>query len=661
MRMPYSVVVDGGTAARRESAAGRPADVAAIMAHVERTRAGGHGATVLVEGEAGIGKSTVLSAVTAAATAAGVAVIHASASVLDRARPFGPLLDAFGLDPASVCPGSPGCGGCPTRRAARAVRRATFGDAGVADATRSSRAFAPDRTNRRDGRDLEPRQSGAAGARRPALGRPGDARNARSSAPPDLVAESRARRCLPAGPAQSRAPRPRRCDGERRRRPVRARTPRRRSCPHSRDRRRRSRTGSGTAPERARAGGNPFLVVELVRSLDHEGRIAVTGGVAEIATAVVHGEGCDSRDPRSDPRPHGRPRARVGARAPDRRRPRPSFSVSRRGVDARADRSPALLPLIATAGQRPACSRRTVTRCASATTWCARRSSRPSAVPALAALHLDIARAPRRRRDASAVRVAAHYALGAELGDRTAVEWLRTAAAADRQPRSDVGGRAAASSALDAHPGRRAGARRGRSPSSSTPSSGVATWSSAAALAGTTLARPLPPATAAALHETMARALVVLGRPGEAVAHAERLVELGEHPAWPSALDGRVQALRPRPRRRRRRRTPIASHCATTYDDPWAETLGVLRRVVGGERAGVPSARRRARRPWRCAPPIAHRTPRRTDSCRTCSAGSHWRAPDAQPRRRRRWPTVSNSPSISVRRGRRPSTTTRSP
>ena len=52
-----------------DSAAGRAADVAAIMAHVERTRAGGHGATVLVEGEAGIGKSTLLSTVTAAATA----------------------------------------------------------------------------------------------------------------------------------------------------------------------------------------------------------------------------------------------------------------------------------------------------------------------------------------------------------------------------------------------------------------------------------------------------------------------------------------------------------------------------------------------------------------------------------------------------------------
>ena len=48
--------------------------------------------------------------------------------------------------------------------------------------------------------------------------------------------------------------------------------------------------------------------------------------------------------------------------------------------------------------------------------------------PALAALHLDIARTLAAS-GATAVRVAAHYALGAQPGDRTAVEWLRTAAA----------------------------------------------------------------------------------------------------------------------------------------------------------------------------------------------------------------------------------------
>ena len=120
--------------------------------------------------------------------------------------------------------------------------------------------------------------------------------------------QSRARRRLPAGPAQSRAPRPRRCDGERRGRPVRARTPRRRSCPHSRDRRRRSRTGSRTAPERgARRQSVPR---RRARPRPRPRRAHRRQRRCRRARHCrVHGEGCDSGDPRSDPRPHGRPRA----------------------------------------------------------------------------------------------------------------------------------------------------------------------------------------------------------------------------------------------------------------------------------------------------------------------------------------------------------------
>ena len=94
----------------------------------------------------------------------------------------------------------------------------------------------------------------------------------------------------------------------------------------------------------------------------------------------------------------------------------------------------------------------------------------------------------------------------------------------------------------------------------------------AAALAKTALSRPLPPATAAGLHETMARALVVLGRPAEAVPHADRLVELGADLAWPLALaavfklfafdlDGAVGDAR------------RAIALCEENDDPWAETL----------------------------------------------------------------------------------------
>ena len=102
------------------------------------------------------------------------------------------------------------------------------------------------------------------------------------------------------------------------------------------------------------------------------------------------------------------------------------------------------------------------------------------------------------------------------------------------------------------------------------------------------------------------------------------------------------------------------SHCATrtTTRGPRRSRIALLRgRRTRGDSIGTPWSSPT----WPCSPPIAHPTPRRIDSCRTCSAVSHSRAPDSQPRRRRRSPTDSNLPSISVRRGRRPSTTTRSP
>lgn len=168
------------------------------------------------------------------------------------------------------------------------------------------------------------------------------------------------------------------------------------------------------------------------------------------------------------------------------------------------------------------------------------------------------------------MRVAAHYALGAQPGDRTAVEWLRTAAAQivsraptsaaelleralDLTPVGDPDRDAVIAELVDA-----------------------AFWGGeierAAELARMALSRPLPAPIAAGLHETMARALVVLGRPGEAVAHAERLVDLGKDVAWSLALvavfklfaldlDGAVSDAR------------RAIALCEEHDDPWAETL----------------------------------------------------------------------------------------
>ena len=655
MRMPYSVVVDGGTAARRESAAGRPADVAAIMAHVERTRAGGHGATVLVEGEAGIGKSTVLSAVTAAATAAGVAVIHASASVLDRARPFGPLLDAFGLDPATRARVLP---------AAVAAQHAELHE--LFDEQRSATRVSPMQLVPAERAHLIERIAGmvetwslanpvllalddlhwADPATLATLGRLHRLTSSQSLVlvaayrpvphNPELrdlvaaTARGGGDLCV-LGPLDVAAVRTLVID----------------AVGHE--------PGPALLQHAARAGGNPFLVVELVRALDHEGRIVVSGGVAELATAASTAKGVTAEIREvilvrmADLGPESTHLLQVGAALGR------SFSVS--DVASMLGRPvAALLPLISTVVSAGLLEedghalrfRHDLVREAIESTI---------GRPALAALHLDIARTLAAS-GATAVRVAAHYALGAEPGDRTAVEWLRTAAAqiVSRAPTSaaelleraleltpvgDPDRDAVIAELVDA-----------------------AFWGGeierAAALAKTALSRPLPPATAAGLHETMARALVVLGRPAEAVPHAERLVELGEHLAWPLALaavfklfafdlDGAVGDAR------------RAIALCDDNDDPWAETLAYCvaswEENARGGSIGTPSSSPT----WRCSRPIAHRTPRRTDSCRTCSADSHSRAPDSQPRRRRRWPTVSNSPSISVRRGRRPSTTTRSP
>ena len=94
-------VSDAPATGEERIAAGRGVDVAEILSQIERTCAGGHGTTVLIEGEAGIGKTTLLDNVAAGATDLGVTVVRTCASVADLSLPFGPLLDAFGIDPSS--------------------------------------------------------------------------------------------------------------------------------------------------------------------------------------------------------------------------------------------------------------------------------------------------------------------------------------------------------------------------------------------------------------------------------------------------------------------------------------------------------------------------------------------------------------------------------
>ncbi|MGH9015446.1 MAG: helix-turn-helix transcriptional regulator [Acidimicrobiia bacterium] len=74
---------------------GRSREFDALIRALEVARAGS-GSTILLEGEAGIGKTRLLDELAARAQAAGVRVLRGSAEELEQGRPFGPLVDALG-------------------------------------------------------------------------------------------------------------------------------------------------------------------------------------------------------------------------------------------------------------------------------------------------------------------------------------------------------------------------------------------------------------------------------------------------------------------------------------------------------------------------------------------------------------------------------------
>ena len=77
---------------------GRAAELEQISAWLEQTAAGSLQA-VLVEGEAGIGKTSVVEAALAQARARGFRVLAGSSDEVERARPFGPFAEALGRKP----------------------------------------------------------------------------------------------------------------------------------------------------------------------------------------------------------------------------------------------------------------------------------------------------------------------------------------------------------------------------------------------------------------------------------------------------------------------------------------------------------------------------------------------------------------------------------
>jgi len=75
-----------------------------LLGDLVRGVTGGVAATVLVEGEAGIGKSRLLSSAIETACESGVTVFHGEAHPLERTRPFGALVEALDLRRGSSDP-----------------------------------------------------------------------------------------------------------------------------------------------------------------------------------------------------------------------------------------------------------------------------------------------------------------------------------------------------------------------------------------------------------------------------------------------------------------------------------------------------------------------------------------------------------------------------
>ena len=80
---------------------GRDAELDELRRLVARAR-DGVGGIALIEGEPGIGKTSLLGAVTPHAADQGLAIIRGAANALERERPFAALIDAFGLSPSTA-------------------------------------------------------------------------------------------------------------------------------------------------------------------------------------------------------------------------------------------------------------------------------------------------------------------------------------------------------------------------------------------------------------------------------------------------------------------------------------------------------------------------------------------------------------------------------
>ena len=100
---------------------GREAELRALGDAVQQV-ASGHPAVVLVEGEAGIGKTRLLTETLTGARSRGLQVVAGRAQELERTRPFGVLADALACTPTSPD---------PRRRALAALLATRVGERGT--------------------------------------------------------------------------------------------------------------------------------------------------------------------------------------------------------------------------------------------------------------------------------------------------------------------------------------------------------------------------------------------------------------------------------------------------------------------------------------------------------------------------------------------------
>jgi DNA-binding CsgD family transcriptional regulator len=489
---------------------GRDDELLRVHESLARTTEQGRGCVMLIGGEAGIGKTTLLHDVSRLAVERGMVVINASATALDRSRPFGPLVDVLGdhLLPAPTLLGdqrrSPLQTGADDRirmidsitdvleqwsvdkPVLLAVDDLQWSDpetiAALARVHRLSegRSLAMALAYRRGHRNEDLRTFVAAMAVAGAI--------EVNLSPLSPLAVNDLVLSLTGGRPDAQFTML--LDG---------------------------------------AGGSPFLLRELVGSLLQQGRVEVSAGTARVTGSTRHPVVAEIRQVIIDRMTN------LGA------------DVTQLIKVASALGSTfSVADLAAVLGQPVAEILPRIDTAMYAGIFVERddqlgfrhdlvRDALESTIPAsaLAALHLDIARTLAAV-GAPAIRVATHYSLGARPGDRTAVRWLRSAAA-DVSAQSP----ASASKLLD---------RAMQLLPVTDPERDLVTgelvdalfWSGevteAAQLAERALARPVPETLEWQLRATLARAYALLARPRDAVEQSARIPFDAPDGAWTLAL-----------------------------------------------------------------------------------------------------------------------------